>query len=701
MIKKNTSIKLSILLLLFAVFFLEIGFSAFVSDVAEFYCVQDCKKELSSGEVVDVDDGSLNGGGDYEFVEAYYLKNSGLFVNNTKGNINLRNYLKNYLKNINGVLIRNSLSTCYTDLEVLEVFPNLVPIELKSWCQIQPTEILTIQPQIEGTGASPIFVEANGNIVFEEEVETQVVFKKDTQKLELNGEEIIIPISQSKSITIINDTGTRQKLINSTEIALVLHKITNLKTKAETQELLKNIITVMHSLNITKRITYDEARNVSIITITLNNISSAQQRDLTLYEIIPKSVAQDISKIKHKTVSGNGVYFVYDTDPAVGWAFNYTRNNENIKYEIDGRNEGGEVILFLQPQLFNEGNLIVNYRQENCNANELFFFKTSALENASISVTNNNFPYSVCLSYLNNDTILHNTQGSINITFASFDDIVTSKDITELQNKLQLFAQNTTPIYFDVKVQEQNPKGDYSCLGSFNLNIKKFGDCGYIKNQRIWIHLWADISSPTTFVPSPRSLGSVVKLQLEAIDTQGSGINSTTYCIENASTCEWKNYTQGEIIILQCEQEAGCTKILKYYSTDNANNVEETKENKYILLEQGNFCAQDCTAKPKPGRFFQSCNQINFCEFKYHINDTRNSQLNGTTVAKNCHLLPIGAYVSYNDTHEIKCPNGPFRESVIISEDIIISGCNTLLTKKYPVLFEGKPIFLNIHFCYI
>jgi len=58
--------------------------------------------------------------------------------------------------------------------------------------------------------------------------------------------------------------------------------------------------------------------------------------------------------------------------------------------------------------------------------------------------------------------------------------------------------------------------------------------------------------------------------------------------------------------------------------------------------------------------------------------------------------------VKYNQTHEIMCPQGPFRPTTFTNELLHITSspiCLGVKTTSYPVLLNGETILLHVASC--
>jgi hypothetical protein len=246
-----------------------------------------------------------------------------------------------------------------------------------------------------------------------------------------------------------------------------------------------------------------------------------------------------------------------------------------------------------------------------------------------------------------------------------------------------------------MRVQNENP-GNYSCLGSINFeDSSKFGDCAWTDN-RIWLFLGNDNQPPQVEISYPY-VAHTVKVTIEAEDI--STISEFKYCIDDDDTCTPNIIIPGSgtTFQLSCDYDYGCLKYVRYTAKDSQGN-EASGSKELTLIDKGSSCQADCTAKPKPNRYLKECRKINDCEY-YNYNNAGQMD-NGEYVADICHMRAQGAYAPFNNTHEIQCPEGPFRRSTFTALKMkIASECNHLISNTYPVRIEGKNVNLMIYSC--
>ena len=93
--------------------------------------------------------------------------------------------------------------------------------------------------------------------------------------------------------------------------------------------------------------------------------------------------------------------------------------------------------------------------------------------------------------------------------------------------------------FWSLRIQENNPYNNYSCLGSIDNNENSlFGDCEYNTENKIWIDYNVDNTAPVTKTKIPY-LAHQIKVYLEA-DDELSGVDSTYYCVNTNpdETCD-------------------------------------------------------------------------------------------------------------------------------------------------------------------
>ena len=538
------------------------------------------------------------------------------------------------------------------------------------------------------------------------------------------------PTTQN-TIKIIKDgVEISNEPIDPKLIALKLHNVRNLRDEAHATTELDKITTLMSKFNITKELTLRETNNCyegafgdgSTETYTPYNltdpcstedylkqrttvkisIQGAREGNLTVYQIIPKSSAASVDQISFIN-DGGAQRFIKDKDPIIGWYFNETEGDEEIEYEIPGNSSDGGIIITQEPILYNEGELIINYRQDGCSDGEAYLFDLDDLEASKVYTQNTSGTvYSVCVAHITEDLKANADDNEIYIL--NYDN-ASNVSLNTFKAYSTYISTTNTDVYWNMEIQEDNPSGNFSCLGSIdNEDSSLFGDCDYNPSMRIWLHLGVDLAPPTTTL-SYSYVAHTIPVTLDAVESsQGSGVESISYCIDDTNTCDPRS--DGVTVLgdttsfpVTCDTSWGCIKFVRFSAKDNSGNEEPTNSEALKMLDEGSACQADCSAVPTPARYLKECNNLNSCDY-YNYDDTGTYD-NGLHVSNICDLLVVGSYAKYNSTHEIQCPAGPFRLTRFVDEtlDVYESSCELLHTQAYPVLIEGESVLLKIISC--
>lgn len=511
-----------------------------------------------------------------------------------------------------------------------------------------------------------------------------------------------IPQPRTAEIKIVKEgINVRNDTVDISLIAMEAHKIQKFTNSTEAQSFIAKSYDVMTKFNITKDLIYNALNNRTAVKIKMNNITGSDRQNLTLYMLLDKNIAGSLSDISSIN-QGNGQFFVVDKDPIIGWYFNESGSDEEVGYTVPGNNEGGTIIITQTPILYNEGELIINYRETACTAGEIELFELDDLLNSKIYNTGSGKLYKVCITHLNSSVNLALGAGVNSIDVMSYTNNSNgSSNPYELASKITLSVPNSD-LYWDVKVQKENPSGNYSCIGSFNLvnQSSLFGDCGYNEDARIWIHLGNDMNSPTTTLSYP-ALAHTLKVTLTAFEpTWESGVKSLSYRIVEDSASFTTELSKTATFMVTCPNDWNCKKTIQFYAEDNEGNIADVESKDLLLIDKGSACQSDCTAKPSPNRYLKECRNLNGCSF-YNYNNLSIFD-GGEYVANKCDYLSIGSWTSYNDTHEILCPKGPFRESKFTSQRLNAideSNCQHIIKTPYPVIYDGENIIMNVVSC--
>ena len=533
---------------------------------------------------------------------------------------------------------------------------------------------------------------SNKGVLDPESNETYFVNENGTLT-KLNSSTIEMPMN--KKIRIFkNGVLDREKEIDPKAIAMLAHRVKTMSDQSDVDNFVTDSFNIMTSMDIVKNLTYEPSVNRTRIKIELDNVSESSRNNLTIYQIIPKSIAESSKDINFIS-DGGGQRFIVDDDPVIGWYFNESDSEEDIEYEVDGESDGGEIIITSEPVLFNEGELIINYRDRGCNAGEIALFEIESLEASRMFEVGSGMLYTLCISHLS-ETITLDDSGDLDQYILNYDNSSNASVNGEnFSNNLTLSVTNSTPIYWDKRIQRENPAGDYSCLGSItNESNSLFGDCGYSENQRIWLHLGNDTIPPHTELDYP-VLAHTIRVDLIPYDNVGgAGVDNTYYCIDESGSCS-PTTEYSDTVIVTCENDWGCRKYMRYYSTDLEGNIEDIKTTELVMLDKGSACQSSCMAKPSPNRFLKECRNLNGCEYRDLNGDE------GETIANRCDMLVEGSYVRYNSQYDVMCPNGPLRQTRFSSDNLDFeeSDCSNLVSIPYTAMIEGSSVMVRIITC--
>jgi len=502
-------------------------------------------------------------------------------------------------------------------------------------------------------------------------------------------------------------TLNRTESVDTQLIAMNAHNIRDFHTVEEVETFVEKSATLMNKFDIVKNLSYDSGTDKTTVRIQLENFDEADITNLTIYQVIPKDVAAHFDDINF--ISTAGEMFVLDKDPVIGWYFNESTGDEEIEYEVDGDTEGGTIIITQEAILFNEGDLVVKYREVDCNADEVNLFELDDLEGSNVSVSGTGSLYRVCLSHLNSSITINKGSGERNISVVSYEDGgKISDDIDDFAEKLVLGVDGYPSMYWSTVISQANPNGDYSCVGSFESLAdggSLFGDCGYKEENRLWIHFGEDIEAPTTTLTMAYVSHSIPVTLTAKDDIAGSGVQGINYCVaDDEDGCDPVTdgtYVDGDTaeLVVKCPNLWGCVKFVIVSAEDNEGNKEVPNSIPVTLIDVGSACQSDCTVKPSPGRYFYGCNNLNSCNF-YDYNDLGQFD-DGVYVANACDLSIEGSYVPFNSSHEIACPNGPFRKNRYGDEtiDVSRSTCLNLQSVDYPAIVDGENMIMKIFVC--
>jgi hypothetical protein len=620
------------------------------------------------------------------------------FIYLTPREVNYEDYFKNSLDLLKKYLNENVFNSRKYTIE-LEV----IPVDLKCDDKINDLSSIVGSFDIVGLSYDSFLSSVNIGDGFMWGKKARKSLLGGSVEYEINKEYKDIPVNEipnsNKNITIkIYNESSGKNVYNETldvnDLTLLISSVKpNVRNVSEAVNIINKSFNLMLNLDIEKYVYYNESSGKTTITLKVNNPSGQSIHNLTIYQVFSKDQLSDIKNLK--VIKGKDNFFVSDADPVVGWYFDDTSNTE-VSYEENGDTSGGAVVITQEPVLLNEGNLIINYRSDGCNADEVNLFDLDSLNDSKIHDpgTSN---YQVCIKHLN-VTIYSGDSHPNYLSIGSYKtDGNFSTNISEFSNLVALSTDNTS-VYWHMKIQKDNPDGNFSCLGSIKYKdgSTEFGDCSYNPDNRIWLHLGADYYPPKVQIYYPY-LSHKMQVYLYADDGYGSGVKNITYNIDNGP---WvtvnSNSTQ---FYLTCENDWGCIKHIKYFACDNAGNCGDVKNYDLTIIDKGSACQADCTAKPSPNRYLAECRNLNGCKY-YPINSSGQND-NGLEVAKKCNMLTVGSWVRYNSTHDIKCPDGPFRKSIYTNKilDLLNSKCDYVIKKPYSVILNGDTVLMDLVFC--
>ena len=245
-----------------------------------------------------------------------------------------------------------------------------------------------------------------------------------------------------------------------------------------------------------------DAANKSTLDDFIRNYSPQQSLNNSLNRLevtLPKTIAQYLTTTTYQTrildsVTISNQLSVLDDDPVIGWYFNDTAEQDEIDYTLPGDNEGGIIISFQEPIIFDDSLTKVTFKMgEAVAAYETCLFRVSDLEDGLILPKNDTTEqaYDVSISnLLHTFNVLYETPLEFERELYSYILSYTS------DGKCSLDPNVGTPVYLSLsnmnyKISvfygpEPPDRATYSCLGSVDQPNSKFGDAGFTLN-RIWI----------------------------------------------------------------------------------------------------------------------------------------------------------------------------------------------------------------------
>ena len=488
---------------------------------------------------------------------------------------------------------------------------------------------------------------------------------------------------------------TRQDSLTPQSVLLALHHLNPVDNATKTLELINDAMNTTSQLDFSKTITPKETDNSITTQIDLNieNIPA----NTTIWQIIPKENAPDIEELLKNTQLANATQLLTkDKDPIIGWYFKFPVKETTLTFEIIGTGEGGVTLPLQNRVYYNFGELIVNYRDAGCFDDEKELFTTTGFDGRIVEHPQGNpLTYSVCIAHNGTEDITDN--GQYSETHFSIRNGRINPDVGDLATDIPLHKAIDTK-YYEMQIGEYADNPGYSCIGSLDEN-GLFADCIFNPENRLWIYYGPDPYPPeislSTYVPAETIAFEIL------FEDRLSGVNeeSAKYCITNSKneTCELQPYVIDREITTSCPTSAYCIKYLHIEVYDNAGN-RATAIKELTLLEKLSACTSECLGIPTPGRYINSCNNINGCTY-YALEDETEFQ-KGESVSNLCHFMIEGSWVQLGNGLEVKCPNGPTRPSRYTQQPLLVeSDCSYIHTQKYPVLLEGEEVTMNIMIC--
>jgi len=466
---------------------------------------------------------------------------------------------------------------------------------------------------------------------------------------------------------IISDKNIKQRLETLKEL-VAIKKNNRVVNYSELDKIFNNSLKITGKLKIIENLT-----NNSEIIISIKN-KTAYKKNYSFIAYFSKN--NNIKNIKITTIHNNKIKKYYlDLDPIIGWQFDNAPDDVKIKGAKDIN-----VIVVNTPIIFNNGNLIVNYRYRSCNANELNLFQVQNLSGGNLSL-DNKYPWKVCLSSL--------------LPVHLKDSNITPNNIKLFKDNLGHYSKSVgKPIYLTTgnqtywlkEVISHKSLDNYSCLASFDPTTGKIGDCGFTTNY-IWVRLDKDTQPPTYNLIIPK-IAHKIRVGINATDDL-SGVKTVRYCVDSAGTCNPNKNYDGLFYVRCGDFQDYCFRYLRIYLEDNAGN-SKIYTKRLILAASGGSCLPDCTLVPKPDRIASICDGYEGCKFY------------NEKAKKLCNMKVKNSYVIYNKSYLLRCPDGPLIRNYYTNYTLKISSnssCGKIFVKQIPIVLNNEKTNLNLVFC--
>jgi hypothetical protein len=206
---------------------------------------------------------------------------------------------------------------------------------------------------------------------------------------------------------------------------------------------------------------------------------------------IPKALMSLVSTTAISTSvngqPGNSQLFIVQDDPIIGWYF----GDGNDSYDLPPAGSDGWIIQ--QPIVFNEGELVFNWREGSCNVDEAFLGSTDNLYDARFfpAAEGEIHPYNFCVAHILYD--LTSDTGAANsgpfTTLFSYDpqngQVYSPETAPSGAMPVKIAAMNPD-VVISATMSRSDPFGDGACgfsIGSNNL----LGDCAFHEDGRVWM----------------------------------------------------------------------------------------------------------------------------------------------------------------------------------------------------------------------
>lgn len=504
----------------------------------------------------------------------------------------------------------------------------------------------------------------------------------------------------SQLVDVYSNSGFATKeILSSDEYVLDAFKIRPFSSASELRSFIETSNKVLENATITKNVSSDSTSRTKEVKLSLKNLSTTAPT--TLYLIFEKDVPIEQIIPKNST----GTFFIQEKDPIIGWYFEDGTGDENVSYEVPENANEGTIVITQEPILYNEGDLIVNYRNTACNPDEVELFQLDSLEDSNMYVGGDH-NFKVCLGHVDEQP---GDLGEYSNSFV-MGNVTGSNHFTLNKSGASIGASFNKPIslnyIWDLKVQEENPDGTYSCVGSYrDASQTLFGDCSYNPENRMWIHFGEDTIAPQSSIDIPFLSHTIyIDVGVKEEPIYGADLKKVSYCITSAdSTCD--PYTS-EVKALSgdsaqfrlqetCPNDWGCRKTLRISAEDTFGNVESIKEFDLNIIDKGSSCQSSCLSVPSPDRYLKECRNLNGCEYYNYQGD------GGKKVANLCDLKIQDTWVKFNESYDIKCPNGPLRPTQFTQKPLEITSiqCRATRTIPYPIVLNGESLIMNIVSC--